>query len=307
MSFRNLTIVAATDYNNQTREGGKGIVAGSKIPHSNIHFDLGSGDVSYNIDDMWTNSRAGKVTLEKGIHNLRIKKHELRNLLVAWNGSRSIFDVLAEEYVLDGTNPANWRRPGMGDGDNIQIQLADGLALNSQYTRRAVLHLLSMSAGIFWRERTISLLSGNVRYKEKVNNGQPADKTVAVNWASVTAQVRGVVRDKLRRHQDPPKNDDHLDVPPSNPAVGPSYDAAIAEILEQEAGFRWLFEKGLIKKAHGQYDPASAATWVRDPALQTTKRQLVSTDDVIQPLNHIRFIMYMEWRGVREIQKVLND
>ncbi|HVE82666.1 MAG TPA: hypothetical protein VND93_07450 [Myxococcales bacterium] len=300
VGFNNLTTLSRIDFNPNTKEGGRGnAVAGSKIPHANMHFDFsaaggGPADAVYNVDT-WTNAGGVPANLTKGIHNLRVGKRNYQALVDAWDGNQSIFDPVLSGYIFDDSNPANWMKPAATDGDKINLQLKEGLALNSEFTRYVAMHLISMRAAIFWREATNAALSGNIRYTKRQSGKPDSDESVTVDWKNIIRQARLIVKSKLH---------DNAALfgtgqPSSNPAVGPQYDALMTETLTHDDGFKKLMDLGMIKISHGAYDPATVP--IKDPANGTIKNQLVNTDEINQPLNHIRFLLYIEWRGMREL------
>jgi len=185
-------------------------------------------------------------------------------------------------------------KPGAGGGDPITLQLKDKLTLDSAFTRAIVKHLISMRAGLFWRQNTITALSTPVRYSRKpAAGGAETAMTAVVNWGNIIKAAREVVKDKLSRNL-PPLG---AGQPPSNGAVSSDYDDLIAGILSSDAGFKQLMDLTLLTRpVHGGYE--GKVGWFRQGLYQY---KLTSVDDINQPLNHIRFMMYMEWRGMSEL------
>ncbi len=278
ISIENLTVKAQV-----TREGR---VLGSRIPHSDIEFAFDSVSHTFNLDS-WINNRPAAAACRAAINGTTISKREAQTVLETWGCEESIFGDLLEFVFFDGRGAGNFVKP---ENDAI-VHFAGfppGVPAGFNDEKIALFMLLATgNAAVYWRENTASHLnieSMNLRVDQKTH-------TLNFNWESLLRKLRKSIQSRAKRQSSLPDyvtDRDELDV------------LVFDQIAESSGGFRTLYNEEVIRREpHGngyQINCTDKKFFGDSPEVS---RGL--SNDLKLALNHLRFIVYAEWRIAHQL------
>jgi hypothetical protein len=266
--------------------GGKGNVVGSKIPHMTHAFQVGptaaapgaTVNVNYRPDD-WVNRDAGVTgAIKADISALSdfAFTQRLIQVFTNWDCTTTLFDGLLTEFVFSAAPAAKWFDP---DNDDAFASVNVHDALHGR--QNLAIHLVTMRAAIYWREKTMNTLNVN---SVDLEGAHGATQTVALNWEAAKKAARKIIRKKLLDRIAPPLT------PPSEGGAADQFGAAIFPALAALPSFQRI----IVVRNYGggrSYEIIGS-----DHFVVPGKRA-----DVVGAYNHLRFALWTEWRAAYEL------
>lgn len=243
--------------------------------HPNYFFKFGAGErEKYDLDPWIT--KKGAMNADAFLQEQANTPQDVLQLIQNWNGTGSVVDELINTLLAN--NPVNdWQNADIKD--NV-AQGAGGQAM--------VKHLLAMKSNIALRVADIDnncptrVAIHEVRKTPSVNK----KTNLAINWTSILANARLLLQQELAAGHQVPDNKDLVRL----------VDQAIA--ASADAGIVRLHQTGLLKDDGGQQKFSKKAVVDRIATTATLKNDKISFNFGI---NHLRFILYLEWRAISEL------
>ncbi|MCF2533281.1 hypothetical protein [Yinghuangia soli] len=284
--------VANGTWNVVPGEGGK--LPGSEFLHGAVHhvtytYPAGGAPTSadYKLDGQWTNS-SNAAAVFKTATMLPVRTLVSTALVPNLTKNACLLDSVIALVV---TLPVDWE---WCPGPTVN-QAFDVNPLNAPIGELCNLahHLLAMRSTIEARSRQMKKL--NVpEVTITTDIGRPTVKTASyrINWVDVLNGGRDACIKALRKGPPTPM----ISGPPSkNPANGEMNKLIGADMFKADNGLIQMEKLGLI-----DLEGMSGRTFA------PTKGKLVKmepdrSDDLHAAYNHIRFLLYMEWRGLHEL------
>lgn len=284
--------------------GGQGKLELSHYVHGAQHrFDFGNGvEERYDVDRDWTNNRDpdNRESIARGAQNIRNTRgigipdvlwYRLKADQVSEN--HSLLDGIIDS-VADLPKDASWQ-PGQKE-----TELAGHVDRGDSDQRRLAAHLAALRATVAAREAVMSQL--NVETVE-VRTGRSANKQtekIEIDWNAIRRTVRRTVLDHLGHHPEPGGTSGRRPgrVPPSHRDVGSRMTAEfLPDAVRSDPGLRRLAELGLV-------DGTGRSGTVFGSGRRGVEVVGDGADQLSHAWNHLRFLAWMEWRGLHEL---LND
>lgn len=283
VSMENLTVKA--------RQTAEGLVLGSKIAHADIRFSIDGASSTFKLDD-WINDRPAALQCRAAINGPTIPAGVAQRVLEHWTCYDSIFgEYLGAEFFptvnignfFNPDNDAEFSFPGFGAGVQAnftpdQIQLFKLLAVGQ--------------AAIYWRERTAAALNIESVLLTLIKPKAREESTLSFNWTSLLRSLRKSMLATAKRNTDVyTYNDDGQTV----------LDTLIFDhILDAAGGFRSLHKNGIMyKEPHGNGYCFRSTPSVFLGISEEVSRKF--NEQIHKALNHIRFIVYAEWRIAHQL------
>jgi predicted GNAT family acetyltransferase len=244
--------------------------------HPTYQFDFGTGEKESFDLDPWNAGKTGaNINTGPLLTVLPELKAKVEECVGRWNFQRSIIDDLVD--VLIAHSPVNvWSAADIPE------------VLAAEKTRRTVMHLLALKASINQR---VNDIPNNMptKIKSAFTKKGPArsPETVTINWSPTLAVCREKLKTKLISGEKCP--DSQQGVKFVTEVVGASTEVGLSTLRK----YGILDDKGRYKAA-GNF---------RDVVAVTVNAKIEQPQDVEFNfgLNHLRFILFMEWRVVSEL------
>ena len=277
IKFNNLTHKARTE--------GSGRIDGSRIAHQPFDFKFGGETLQYTVDD-WVNDKGSSVTdlaagavAVFGAHSrFRVKTEMARP-----STNEHAITGLLNEYIFGIPRPAStaeWAAPPHNVNDFVDITTQVNLNLSHAPTRTLAMHLLSVRAAMHWRFYTMEKMNiGEVNLQVKSTT-----QVVTFDWNRIWEKARAWVEGQVAESNPPPS------APPSSGEGGQEMNVALTSLMEYDEGLRELARKSALKT-----DAHSGAYEFKDSLIGGKANALKGA------FNHLRFVMYLEWRTLHEI------
>jgi hypothetical protein len=270
-------------------------VSGHAVPsqsgehHPRVSFDFGGWGESESYElDPWISSKAAPIDLTAFPADPRPR---ILVCVQGWQFNRSIIDDLVD--VLLATKPVlSWNQA------EIQEALADDAR-----NRRVVKHLLSLKASVNQRVADIPRnMPTKIQLKFQGKGKAKAPETITINWMTVLAEGRRRVKDMLLQGTACPKP--RQGKPPAE-GVTIVTDALLAV---NDPGLAALKKYGILLEGEyqspGYYKEGlkyTVSATVLEPGPIKKEGGKTVKPDFSFGLNHLRFILYLEWRAVSEL------
>ncbi|WP_224245074.1 eCIS core domain-containing protein [Hyalangium gracile] len=263
---------------------------------------------SFMVDD-WTNRK--RVDDLSSTMAQVFNKNEVRQEVDDWGCTGTILDPLLNRFIFEAPPQEDWLSPRQGE-TFIPLSIRDTLDVTSTPIQRLIMHLVSLRAALKLRETEEAALNvGSVRIVDPAderkkameapssNKGrkaskQPADEEqgedVQLNWAALMRACRGVVKTHLLANRAPPRE------PPSVASSGTIMDALMASCFEAAGGFSTLVAKEILT-----VDDARGYDLPKRSGQRSRLSDQGKARHIGLALNHVRFILWSEWRAVHEL------
>ncbi|WP_436774808.1 hypothetical protein [Yinghuangia sp. YIM S09857] len=284
--------VATGTWNVVPGEGGK--LAGSEFLHGAVHHvsyvypAAPATAADYKLDGQWTNS-IGAAAVFKTVGMTAFRTNISTVVVPALTKDACSLDPVIA-LVVD--LPPGWEWcPGTGVQQVFTVRPNLGPLAEVCHLAH---HLLAMRSTIEARRRQMAKLNVPEVSVTTDAGREKTEKTTSyrLNWTDVLAGGRGAVVKALQAG--PPTQ--MISGPPSkNPQNQEMNRVVAAEMFKADAGLTQLERLGLI-----DLDGKSGKTFMPSKG----KLVVLSPDrsaDLHAAYNHIRFLLYMEWRGVHEL------
>jgi hypothetical protein len=274
--------------------GESGKLPGSEFLHGAVHhvaytYPAGGAPTSadYKLDGQWTNS-LGAAAVFKTAGLAPVRTHISNVLVPALAKNQCPLDPIIALVV---TLPGDWEWcPGTGVQ---QVFTVNPLAAPVGELCILAHHLLAMRSTIEARRRQMRKLNvPEVTVTTDKDRKTQATVTHKINWVDVLEGGRDAVIKALRNA--PPTN--MISGPPSKNPANQEMNAIIgADMFKADKGLTQMQNVGLIDlvgMSGRTFMPAKGKLVLMEPN---------RSDDLHAAYNHIRFLLYMEWRGVHEL------
>jgi Domain of unknown function (DUF4157) len=251
---------------------GFNVEEGAQRHHPVYKFTYGNlAEENYDLDPWITlNSKAGY----EGADRSRSFKKSIKRLVKDWDCSNSIIKSLVTHLV------------GASYSTITEVNFArEGLSGMSPMGHRALIrHLLSLEENIGRREGDIPVNCYNVKLKTKPRLGDETEEIVSIGWKSLLKDARLLLKKELENGTAAPAMH-AIDL--IKTAVPNSVDPGISKLR----GLGLLgaeMELDTKPKRHGQNLYTASGT---------------GSGQFNFGYGHLRFILYLEWRIVHELQR----
>jgi hypothetical protein len=261
---------------------------GSRLPHAQIQywFDDGTDD-RYLIGD-WMNRHEPTATLlNQALAVPIIPVALVTEAAATWGVDTSLVGSILDTFYFTLAQPADWCDPAAA-GARQTFALKAGTSPATAAEKEFFMHLTASRAAIYYRETTMGTLNLDVVVLSTRRPGAHVSQAtnVALNWTKVLREFRREVKSRLNRRAAPF---------PYTAAGYLTYDTLIFELLRDQVrgGFATLITAGVLRAPHGSYEFSNT------PAAHLGDTLPVAAgfaDQISTALNHVRFVMYMEWR-----------
>lgn len=270
-------------------EGKGGKVTGSELLHGAVNSfafveaDGSTATTTYDVDKRWMNNDDAPTRFA-GVSYAGLRTSISGRVTTLAKTSCLLDQIMDVAVVL----PTAWKW-------NPSIEHTDGITFTGGDPASAVVkavgtHLVSVRGAI--EARNLLMLKLNVREIEVVTNkSRPneATETVKINWTPVIAAGRAAVIKKLQAGAD------LLGGPPSSDPYNRKMNELVSDdMIKADAGLTRLNTLGLIAINGTDGQPFKKKKGTTE---MTSDRSV----DLQAAYNHIRFLLYMEWRAVHEL------
>lgn len=261
----------------------KDFVPGQGIPkvnHIDFEFTRNGNTTTFSLDD-WTNHPDDHLTGAIAAHV--VTAEEARTVLESWTCYTSLFDEVLRYKFFKGESCAafcnNNAAPFGFDVAAPHDNLHEAVDNDNKYR---IFKLLTIGAVVvYYRERTAQILN----IADLTIDG----RNIHLNWDLLIRSFRKTVRGLCMRNSRPPSYD----------AAGKRYfdQYLLEELRTMPGGFRALVDGRVIRpnQANNGYECRLVGSDIG--AMQNG-----NDGDIHKALNHLRFIVYVEWRMIWELR-----
>lgn len=263
---------------------------GSGLPHATINFDFNGTARSICLDD-WVNAGAPTITnIDAALAAEVIPKDNAKATIASWKGTKSLFEMFAKGEYFEG-QAANWHAPG-GNAATHDVSVHRNAPLANAAQQTMFMLLVAGAAVAYYRESTMAALNVStvdVTHPQAHAAHLTQVTQVALNWAEVLKQARLIAKGKIDADTAPPAY--------GAPNLNNTYDTEMFNAATAAGGgFTSLINTyGVFTRGHGNngYDWWHSGTTFLGSAANLRNGVQAALNAA---LNHIRFVLYMEWR-----------
>lgn len=269
----------------KARVEAEGRVLGSKLPHASIEFNFDGTRKTICLDD-WMNKKSGASDLRAAINSTTIKSATALAALDAWDCKGSLFTTMFS--FLSGDSQQSFAKPSQ-DGA-FTFTLKRGVAIDDEHKRQLFMFLAAGSAACYWRQNTASSLDVTSVELNQVVRGTATPTRYNFGWESLLLRARQWVKVSYENA-----------LPDNYTRDSEVLDATIYRLMLTEVGFYPLCAADMIQeKRSGGYEFSATDNRYFAGSKKISKgvEQSIRT-----ALNHMRFVMYIEWRMIQELVK----
>lgn len=285
--------------------GKGGTIEGSRVPHM-VHkywlpTEAGGALAKATYDpDTWVNGPVQTPGAQNvpAADELRVaimatvRRREIVAAIQQWQCADSIFKGLVQFFVLGAAEPVKWYEPGGGNA-RVGLEARDTM-VSTPDRRRLTMHLLTMRAAAHWRVNSMRVLNREeLALKLTIAKQVKPKIEVKPKWDTVIQTLRGRVRALLMQEIDNPGSH----VPPVV-ALRSVLDNDIVTALTADPELGQIFQRHHVEM---QQDGTWKFFATRTNGTQTTEMDAASQDGLSKALRHLRFLIYVEWRGAYEL------
>ena len=266
--------------------GTLGSTGASGEHHPLYYFQLGTGEKeSYDLD-LWTTKKTSKPLNPSALKQLDFDLKTIVDTSVAkWNTNNSIVDELLEGVL--GSPVQKWESSAF-----------DPRVAQNEEARRVVEHLLAVKASIAQREGDLTTQlpqTITLNFTAKMKPIQP--QAISLNWLTTLKSARELLKAQLKQGTAVPARKE--DITLATDAILAKSDPGIGELLK----YGYLDKKGKTV-VNPTYKPTAvkyAVTSKIEPATFKSESGKETDVEFNFGVNHLRFILYLEWRTVTEL------
>jgi hypothetical protein len=300
VEIENLTLLA--------QNAGKGRVAGSQIPHIGHKYQVPTGqgganqEKTYRADD-WLNADDRDAQLDAGAEDM-VNRERLNRVITDWSTDETILEPILKAFVYaEGKSPKApsgrpWYAPNAEDGEQVTVPVRGSARASHDENAKLIMHLLSLRAAAHWRMTTLETLSGTTIPITKTLGHNTDTINAKMNWKALVRASRGQVKALLQANQVPGK-----------PGTRNQLDNNVLQLLtaDAEGGAQLTTTAQLVSlNQDGTYRIDSARTVT---GAAKTKYEISDGDqgNLHAALNHLRFLVYLEWRATHDLREAAYD
>ncbi|MFJ8435941.1 hypothetical protein ACIQ9P_32035 [Kitasatospora sp. NPDC094019] len=276
--------------------GKKEGISGAEFLHdavNHVDFTHPGGPAThreYKVDGQWTSSRTARATMAAPAL-AAVRAHVTGNIVSTLVKEACLLDAVVDAVVERVTPNWTWC-PAPDVHQTFHVRTAFG-AVTPELCDLAV-HLIALRSAAEARLRQMTKL--NVPEVTLITNANLATKKTTVfriSWNLVLAAGRGACIDALKKQ---PTRTPMISGPPSrDPANGEMNAIVGAKMLAADTGLSRLDAAGLIDLP-GQSGKTFKASVGKSTFLD-------KPGDLHKAYNHLRFLLYVEWRAVDELMQ----
>lgn len=265
---------------------------GSGLPHADVHFDFNGAAATFDMDNWMNRHDPTWANYTAALAAQVIPRDNAIGTVAAWRCNRSLFEDLCRGLYFQN-QAANWRDPGGGAATHdIALHQNAAGALGTAQQQTTFMLLVTGAVAAYYRESTMAALNVvnvHVTHPNPVAVHLPQTTQVALNWDNVIKEARKIAKAKIDGRIAPPN---YAAPHHTNTYDTAMYDAAVAA----NGGFTKLItDYTVLRRGHGGN---GYTFWHSNTTFIGAAANLRNgvEGDIGTALNHIRFVLYAEWR-----------